>query len=103
MAALEDLEPDPELEPELEPETESDEPAILLPQTEYSLQLDLSLTADFEGNVDRQALTKKFKDEVVAAIKSGMSITARELDLSPVGVRVKPISIECSVTEPEPE
>lgn len=84
--------------PDLEP-AESD-PGILSPETEYSIQVDLSITADFEGSVDRQSLTKKFKDELVAAIKSSMSITARELNLTATGARVKPVKIDCVVNEP---
>jgi hypothetical protein len=89
-----------EEEPEPEPELEEPEPDILSPKTEYSIQLDLSLTADFEGSTDRQGLVKKFKDELVAAIKSSMSITARELNLTATGARVQPINIECVVNEP---
>jgi hypothetical protein len=99
-AALEEEEPEPEPGPELDPDAES---GILLPQTEYSIQLDLALTADFEGSTDRQGLVKKFKDELVAALKSSMSITARELGLTATGARVQPINIDCAVTEPEPE
>jgi len=83
-------------------ETEK-ETGILAPQTEYSLQLDLSLAADFEGNVDKQALINKFKADLTAAIRSSMSTTAKELKLNPIGARVQPIRVECAVTETEPE
>jgi hypothetical protein len=84
-------------------EDTEEEAGILAPQTEYSIQLDLSLSADFEGNVDKQALINKFKADLTAAIRSGMSTTAKELKLNPIGARVQPINIECAVTETEPE
>lgn len=100
MVALDEADMKAKAEPV---EVEEAETGILAPQTEYSLQLDLSLSADFEGSVDKQALINKFKADLTAAIKSGMAVTARELKLTPVGARVKPIKIECSVTETEPD
>lgn len=82
---------------------DEEETGILAPQTEYSLQLDLSLSADFEGSVDKQALINKFKADLTAAIRSAMSTTAKELKLTPTGARVQPINIECAVTETEPD
>jgi hypothetical protein len=81
---------------------------MLIPSTEYSCQVELSLTADFEGSVPKQKLLKKLRTELVAAIKEGVTTTAREFRLTSGGVHVQPIRIECAVNdmgtpEEEPE
>lgn len=72
---------------------------MLIPSTEYSCQVELSLTADFEGVVPKQKLLKKLRTELVAAIKTGVTVTAREYHLEPTGVHVKPIKIECAIND----
>ena len=75
------------------------EDEVLRPRTEYSCQIELYLTADFEGQIDKDKLLRKVKNEIVAALKVGLSTVANDLDLQPVGARVKPISITCSMND----
>lgn len=91
-------------EPGLEEPAESLEedptdPSILAPTTEYSVQIDLSVIADFEGQTTQTDLVQKFKEEIVNAIRNSMALTASGLGLTAVGARVKPIDIQCEISE----
>lgn len=77
---------------------------MLVPSTEYSCQVDMNLTADFEGAVSKQKLLKKLRTELIASIKAGVSTTALEFGLEATGIHVKPIRVECAVnSEMSPE
>lgn len=72
---------------------------LLSPETEYSCQVEISLSADFEGNVARQQLIRKLKSEIVAAIKAGVTTVAREFRIQATGVLVKPLKVEIAVND----
>lgn len=73
--------------------------SVLRPETEYSVNVDLSLSADFEGTTSKNKLLKKFQSELFAAIKESVATTARELGLQSTGVMVKPIEVGVAVTD----
>lgn len=68
--------------------------------TEYSCQVDISLTADFEGDVARNHLLKKLESEILAAIKAGVASTAKAYGLQATNILLKPVRIECAVNDP---
>jgi len=72
---------------------------VLAEPTEFSCNLDISLSVDFEGSTTKQQLVKRLKDELVTAIKSAVSATAQELDLQPSNVMVRPIKADCAVND----
>jgi hypothetical protein len=72
---------------------------ILEPKTEFSCQVELSLTADFEGMIPKDKLLKKLKAEIVSALQVGVETTAREYHLKPTGIHVRPIRVECAVSD----
>ena len=67
------------------------------PGTESSVMMDITFSADFEGTVSKDVLTKKFEDEVMAALESSIKIISRELRIHPTQVRVKPLQIEVDI------
>jgi hypothetical protein len=77
------------------------EPAVdtLKSETEYSCRIELNITANFEGHVDKSHILKKLKSELIAAIKSGVTTTSRELNIASTGVTVQPIRLECDVND----
>lgn len=75
---------------------------VLRSGSEYACQVELSLTARFEGKTDRRKLLSKIKLELTNAIRAGMTTTARELNLASLGVKVQPLRLECDVV-PSPE
>jgi len=91
---------EPELPEEIEEEEESTD-SILKPKTEYSCQLQISIIADFEGEVDQSKLKKKLKTETINAVKAGVATTAREYNLEATQITVQPINIECAVNSIE--
>jgi len=72
---------------------------VLKPGTEYSLNVELSLTADFEGDSSKNKLLKKFQSELFAAVKEAVATTAKELSLRSTGVVMKPIEVAIAVTD----
>ena len=72
---------------------------ITRPKTEYSANMDITLSVDFEGNVAKQALIAKLKSEVVAAIESGVTSVARSFDLEPSNLRIKPLKVDFVVND----
>ena len=73
------------------------------PKTEYSCQIQMSVTADFEGDptttsVNKSQLVKKLKTEIVNQIRAGVGITAREYGLQATQITIPPINVECAVT-----
>ena len=74
---------------------------MLQSKTEYSCQLQISIIADFEGDVNKNQLLKKLKNEIINAIKSGVAITAREYNLEATNITVQPIEVECAVNSIE--
>lgn len=69
--------------------------SVLEPSTEYSCRMEISLSADFEGDVVKKDLIKKLKSEVIASIKSGMEQVSRDLGIRGTGVVIKPLQVEC--------
>jgi hypothetical protein len=72
---------------------------VTMPVTEYSCQMEFAITADFEGSVDRAALLSKLKREVVASIEAGVKMTARAYGLQPTAVKVRPLRLDCAVSD----
>ncbi len=72
---------------------------ILEPSTEYSVQLELSLIADFEGDTSKSKLLNLLKKELVASVRSSMSTVAKELKLKPIKAVIKPLKIECAIND----
>ena len=69
------------------------------PQSEYSCNLDISLTVDFEGDTDKKRLIKKLQDELFAAIRQATQITGRELGLNVSGISVRPLEASVAITD----
>lgn len=86
---------------DLEPEEEVMTDDMLEPKTEYSCQLQLSITADFEGEVDKNKLLRKLKNETINAIKTSVGITATEYGLDATKITVQPINVECATNSIE--
>jgi hypothetical protein len=61
--------------------------------------MDIAFSADFEGPVSKQTLTKKINDEVIAALESAIKIVSRDLRLKPGQVRVKPLRVEVAMND----
>lgn len=72
---------------------------LTAPVTEYSCQIELSVSADFEGQVEKQRLIKKLKAELTASLRAGMGIVARDLGMQSTGVEVRPVRVECAVSD----
>lgn len=72
---------------------------VLVPSTEYSCRMEVSFSADFEGDVAQRDLVKKVKTEVMAAMKSAMKQVARDLGLTSTGLTVQPLQVECAVND----
>lgn len=88
--------PKPAPEPELPEPPDLD---LLTPQTEFSVRTEISIAVDFEGDVTKQALTKKLRAELLAAVKQAVKITADELQAAPSVVSVQPIRFEVAVND----
>jgi len=69
------------------------------PVTEYSCQIELAVSADFEGQVEKQRLIKKLKAELTASLRAAMGIAARDLGLQSTSVEVRPVRVECAVSD----
>ena len=67
--------------------------------TEYSCRMDLSISADFEGQIPKDKLIRKLKAEMTAAVKAAMGIVARDFGLESTGVRVQPVRVECAMND----
>jgi hypothetical protein len=72
---------------------------VLQPLTEYSCRADISLSVDFEGRASKTALLKKLKDEISAALRAAVSITAKDTGLEASTVKVQPIKFDCAVND----
>lgn len=66
---------------------------------EFSCQAELSISVDFEGTVDRNRLLGKLKDELMAAIQTAVTATARGLGVRATGVLVQPIEFDMAVND----
>jgi hypothetical protein len=69
--------------------------SVLEPITEYSCQVELSITVNFEGNVDKENLLNKVKYELTSAVQTGMTTVARDFDLKSNGATIHPIKMQC--------
>lgn len=72
---------------------------ILASKTEFSVRAEIALSVDFEGEVAKDHLLKKLRNEIMAAIKQAVTITANELQVSPSVVTVQPISFDVAVND----
>ncbi len=72
---------------------------LLQPLTEYSCHAELSISVDFEGDVAKRNLEKKFRQELMAAVKESMNIIAKEFNLTANDVNVQPIKFEIAVND----
>lgn len=70
-----------------------------VPQTEYSVSMDVSLSVIFEGHTDKSVLLEKLKKDVIASIETGVSTTARSCDLAASNLRVKPLKADVAVND----
>jgi hypothetical protein len=73
--------------------------SLTRPLTEYSVRMDISFSADFEGTVAKNLLVDKIESEVVSALESSIKIISRELKLDPGRVLVKPLRIEVAMND----
>lgn len=76
-----------------------EEADMTAPVTEYSCQVELSLSADFEGTIDKQRLIRKLRTELSASIRAAMAIVARDFGMRSTGVDVRPVRVECAVND----
>lgn len=72
---------------------------VLRPDTEYSVNVEISLSADFEGASSKSKVLKKFQSELFAAVKEAVATTAKELGLRSTGLVMKPIEVGVAVTD----
>ena len=72
---------------------------ISIPQVEYAVSMDVTLSVNFEGKADKSALLEKLKQEVITAIETGVSTTARSFDLAASDLRVKPLRVDCVIND----
>lgn len=70
---------------------------VMAPSTEFSCHLELVLNANFEGDSSKQAVMKKLRGEILAAVNQAAKITARDLLLETKSVSVKPVVFDCAV------
>ena len=75
------------------------EKEILHQDPEFACRVEIDLVADFEGEGSKAALLKKLKSEITASLTSAMQITARDLKLELKNITVRPVSLDCAVTE----
>lgn len=75
------------------------DPETLHPQTEYACKVELSLTADFEGDIAKKDLIKKIKSELIASIKAGMTTVCKDFNLECSSVLVQPLQVEVAVND----
>ena len=68
---------------------------ILKSEPECACHIELDITANFEGRVDKKTLVKKIKAELLSAIQSSMTVVSKELNLSSKGVKIRPLRLEC--------
>jgi hypothetical protein len=73
--------------------------SIERPGVESSARVDIAFSADFEGPVSKQELTKKINDEIIAALEVAVKIVSRDLQLKPGQVRVKPLRVEVAMND----
>jgi hypothetical protein len=69
------------------------------PGTEYSARVEIDFSADFEGQVAKDAFATKLENEIISALEAAVKIVARELRLQPTHVRVKPLRVEIAVND----
>jgi len=70
---------------------------------EYSVQTEITLSANFEGKVSKPTLIKKLKSEIMASLESAVKITARELRLESTGLTLKPVRIDVGIRSRDDE
>lgn len=68
---------------------------ILKSEPECACHIELDMTANFEGRVDKKILVKKIKAELLSAVQSSMTVVSKELNLASKGVKVRPLRLEC--------
>jgi hypothetical protein len=81
------------------PKSKKREKEIFHQEPEFACRVEIDLVADFEGEGSKSVLLKKLKTEISAALNSAMEISARDLRLDLKKVTVRPVSLDCAVTE----
>ncbi|HED05688.1 MAG TPA: hypothetical protein ENI61_03280 [Ignavibacteria bacterium] len=64
--------------------------------SEHICNIELELSVNFKGDVDKKQLISKLKSELSASISASMNIVARDLNLKPINLEVKPVLVECN-------
>ncbi len=72
---------------------------ILSSGPEYACNVELSITALFEGQADKSALIRKIKSSLLSAVKASMTDVARSMNLRSGGVKVSPVRLECDILD----
>jgi len=72
---------------------------ILSSGPEYACNIELSITALFEGTANKAVLIKKIKSSLLSAVKSAMTDVARSTNLKSGGVKVSPLRLECDLND----
>jgi len=75
---------------------------VLDPGVEYSFKVDLSFVADFEGDaseISEDRLRRKFKAEILSAMKSAALMAAADFGLRATNIRVNPVVISSAVND----
>lgn len=72
---------------------------ILSSGPEYACNVELSITALFEGQADKSALIRKIKSSLLSAVKASMTDVARSMNLRSGGVKVSPVRLECDLND----
>lgn len=72
---------------------------MLQPKTEFSVRAEIALAVDFEGDITKSQLVKKLRNEIMAAIRQAVKITADELRAEPSTVVVQPISFDVAMND----
>ncbi len=62
--------------------------------SEHICKIELELSVNFKGDVDDKRLISKIKSELTASISAAMNIVARDFDLKPTNLEVKPVRVE---------
>lgn len=70
---------------------------ILIPPIEHSCQIELALSVNFEGDIEKKRLMNKLKNELSASIRAAITIVSRDFSLKAKEVEVRPVKVECAV------
>lgn len=72
---------------------------VLSSGPEYACRIELDISATFEGTASKDALIRKIKSSLLAAVKASVTDVARSMNLKSGGVQVRPLRLECDVLD----